>query len=920
MKLLSCHIENFGRLHDFSMEFAEGVNVVCQENGWGKSTFAAFVRAMFYGLEGERKRSIEENERKRYSPWQGGVFGGQLTFEIKKKRYTVSRIFREKESLDEFEIRDADTNLVTADYTRRLGEEIFHIDRESFLRTVFIGQNECETSPTDDINAKISRLTDNTNDMNSYEDAYARLTEILNRLNPSRATGSIAKRSNQITTLERVVQDGASIAGSMDRYQEYLKAETEVYQECKEQIQRVGEERAKASIQQALLAKKAEWERLKRTAGLRRTAAQAAREKFPAEIPPETAVRQEMAVCGSMELAADRMSLYAMDDSERKELESLKTVFVQGIFAEEEIEEMLKIDRRLQTLRQEFSAEQMTVEEESRFQELDQAFSGDREPVSSYVVKWNNRNTKQSALASKHAAQAALKAAIPPPKRKRSLPILAVIGFLLAVAGAAMTAIGLLAPDILTRGGSLPEGKAGLSGLFSGFMTAGLKETGGGFAILTAGVIVLVLGFLLLITGIANGRRKKEPIVPEITPELEELQEEIEADYDYIENVDCQIAEYLSAHGREFDEYTVTAQLQAITEEAVEYVNLKKKARRAADSTIEMEIEDGEKLLSAFLQTYGMTSPTQGFAEALHALKDNAVRYAALREKEGRYAESQSAKLSAQQEICSFLHQYGFTPSDSLRSQLGSIRDDIVAYQDAWKLFKEASGDLEAFEYKTDTAELDVVTAEETLPSLADLDRSRAAFTEKMENSHKAMVEYRKALEELQERYEEWEESKLRLQEERELQQKEQAQYRHVSEARRYLELAKTAITERYAAPILTGFRKYYAMIANESPENFYIDANTVVTVKELGKQRETNTLSTGFRDLVGICLRIALVDAMYEEETPVLIMDDPFTNLDDRKLAAGKEFLKKAAERYQVLYFTCSEERAYGTTILRGA
>ena len=81
MRLISCHIENFGKLQDCSMEFQNDLNVICEKNGWGKSTFAAFIRAMFYGLEGERKRNIEENERKRYKPWQGGIFGGQLVFE-----------------------------------------------------------------------------------------------------------------------------------------------------------------------------------------------------------------------------------------------------------------------------------------------------------------------------------------------------------------------------------------------------------------------------------------------------------------------------------------------------------------------------------------------------------------------------------------------------------------------------------------------------------------------------------------------------------------------------------------------------------------------------------------------------------------------------------------------------------------------
>ena len=218
MRLISCHIENFGKLHDCTREFHDGVNVVREENGWGKSTFAAFVRAMFYGLGGERKRSLLENERKRYKPWQGGIFGGQLVFEIHGKIYKVSRIFKDKEANDEFELRDAETNLLSDAYGKKIGEEIFKINREAFMRTVFIGQGECETAATDDVNAKIGNFADNANDLDRYEAANARLTEIVNALTPSRATGSIAKRREEIARYGRIVQGGEGILESIDKY------------------------------------------------------------------------------------------------------------------------------------------------------------------------------------------------------------------------------------------------------------------------------------------------------------------------------------------------------------------------------------------------------------------------------------------------------------------------------------------------------------------------------------------------------------------------------------------------------------------------------------------------------------------------------------------------------------------------------
>ena len=93
MKLIRCHIENFGVLSDFDFSFAEGLTTICQSNGFGKSTFAAFIKAMFYGFPRTGARNIVENERKRYDPWQGGKYGGYLEFEVQDVSYRVTRYF-----------------------------------------------------------------------------------------------------------------------------------------------------------------------------------------------------------------------------------------------------------------------------------------------------------------------------------------------------------------------------------------------------------------------------------------------------------------------------------------------------------------------------------------------------------------------------------------------------------------------------------------------------------------------------------------------------------------------------------------------------------------------------------------------------------------------------------------------------------
>ena len=57
MKLIACHINNFGKLSDLNINFNDGVNVINQPNGWGKSTLAAFMKLCCTALIQKRSRA-----------------------------------------------------------------------------------------------------------------------------------------------------------------------------------------------------------------------------------------------------------------------------------------------------------------------------------------------------------------------------------------------------------------------------------------------------------------------------------------------------------------------------------------------------------------------------------------------------------------------------------------------------------------------------------------------------------------------------------------------------------------------------------------------------------------------------------------------------------------------------------------------
>ena len=50
MKLISCYIENFGKISQKEFVFDERITLFLEENGYGKTTLAEFIKSMFYGL------------------------------------------------------------------------------------------------------------------------------------------------------------------------------------------------------------------------------------------------------------------------------------------------------------------------------------------------------------------------------------------------------------------------------------------------------------------------------------------------------------------------------------------------------------------------------------------------------------------------------------------------------------------------------------------------------------------------------------------------------------------------------------------------------------------------------------------------------------------------------------------------------
>ncbi|MEE0955472.1 MAG: hypothetical protein U0L49_06590 [Eubacterium sp.] len=205
MILLHCSVENFGLLHEYELDLDRGFNSFLMDNGQGKSTIVSFIRAMFYGLEGDRRKSIIDSDRKRYSPWQGGRFGGSLTFSYRGTAYRIERFFGLRKAEDTFSLTNAATGRSDSSFSEEIGQELFGMDAESFTNTILIGRQSLAIHITSDMHALLGPLGGSPSepaDLRNYRQADRSLHEALNRLSPDRKTGLLYKKKEELSKLD----------------------------------------------------------------------------------------------------------------------------------------------------------------------------------------------------------------------------------------------------------------------------------------------------------------------------------------------------------------------------------------------------------------------------------------------------------------------------------------------------------------------------------------------------------------------------------------------------------------------------------------------------------------------------------------------------------------------------------------------
>lgn len=196
----------FGKLQGERLALEPGLNVITAPNEGGKSTWCAFLKAMFYGIDTrDRNRKGHLADKNRYQPWSGAPMEGEITLEWQGQDITIRRGPRGNVPFGSFSaVYTGTEEPVPGLAADTCGQMLLGVGREVYERSAFIGQSgtlAIRSAP--ELEARIAALVSSGEEDVSYSQVERQLKEWLNRRKVNKSVGRIPQLEEEQAELAR---------------------------------------------------------------------------------------------------------------------------------------------------------------------------------------------------------------------------------------------------------------------------------------------------------------------------------------------------------------------------------------------------------------------------------------------------------------------------------------------------------------------------------------------------------------------------------------------------------------------------------------------------------------------------------------------------------------------------------------------
>lgn len=765
MKLIKCHIENFGKLNNFEFNFSEGFNSIKEENGWGKSTFATFIKSMFYGLPSTTKRNLDENERKKYTPWQGGNFGGNIDFEINGKQYRIERFFGKNNSEDTFSLIDIATGKESKDYTENIGEQVFELDEEAFERSAFIPQKVLNSSINESISNKLTNLIQGTTDNYNYEDAQDKLDKKRSFLSNNKGSGQIQSIENKIEdVIGQITELNTSALAINDIQKQVDLYDNDIDKLLKEQSEIKTQIKEYSKVQQKI-ANKDLYNKLSNQVAETNKTIRVKENIFNGENTSVSEIDSYINIAKDVSKRESELKLKEKDEYVNKKYDSLVKYFgdENNIPTAEKTKEIS--DKILNYTRLKNQVESLSVQQKSI-----------------------NESNKKSKL----------------------LGLFAILSLLSLILGVVLINTSLMFSVIL---------------------------------LVIGGILLLSSGFMYLVNMInvktKNVNNVNYEQLQSNNNECLKLQKEIEKFLYCFEDVDT--------------DYNTAISNIILNRKDFENIKKQKEENLKENNELRDSLSEEKVKVENFLEQFNLDNNID-LLDNLALLKQTLIDISNLKEKFKK----------EQEELDNFKKEKNFDINDNsiVNVDINKLQSKESEYQNQIDTYRE---------YKSNCV-AKISKIQDDISALDDLESQK-------ENLENELNELNK-------------------------------EFNAIKNAKKFLEMANESLSTKFLEPMKNGLNKYLSLITGKDFENLKLDIDFNISFEEYGKYRDVDYYSKGYKNIIDLCMRLALIDALFDREKPFIVLDDPFVNMDDVKIENAKQFLHELSKTYQLIYFSCHESR----------
>lgn len=173
----------FGKLERATLTLEPGLNVITAPNEWGKSTWCAFLAAMFYGLDTRAKSTKTAlSDKEHYAPWSGAPMEGHIDLNWQGRDITIERRTRQRVPLGDFRAYETASGLKIPELTAaNCGQTLLGVEQTVFRRSSFIRLADMPVTQDEALRRRLNALVTTGDDSGAADHLAAELKDLRNK-------------------------------------------------------------------------------------------------------------------------------------------------------------------------------------------------------------------------------------------------------------------------------------------------------------------------------------------------------------------------------------------------------------------------------------------------------------------------------------------------------------------------------------------------------------------------------------------------------------------------------------------------------------------------------------------------------------------------------------------------------------------